>query len=157
MHYPVGRTPALGAALAALGAGSLLAVAGGWWAQGTLAYWRLGGSLALWLASAGGLWHFWRGQTRRWLVFDGERWSLGEPDAGGRPTRLVPLADVSVALDMQRNLLLSVRADGAGPLARRWLWAGRQAASRHWHLLRSALHSPPAHAAGEPPQQAQPA
>ena len=156
VHYPVGRTPALGRALAALGLAGLLATLGNWPA-GTLAGWRLGGALALWLVSVGALWSFWRGQTRRWLVFDGERWSLGEPDEGDRPTHLAPLADVRVAFDAQRNLLLSARAEGDGPLMRRWLWAARQAAPGHWHLLRSALYSPPARApeeSREPPEPA---
>jgi len=150
VHYPVGRTPALGGALAVLGLAGLLAVLG----HGSAGAWRLGGALALWLVSVGGLWHFWRGQTRRWLVFDGERWSLGEPDAEDRPAQLVPLADVSVAFDAQRSLLLRLAADGGDPQARRlpaaWLWAARQAAPQQWHLLRSALYSPPARVPGEP-------
>ena len=149
VHYPVGRTPALGMTLAALGLAGLLAALGNWPA-GTLAGWRLGGALALWLVSVGALWYFWRGQTRRWLVFDGERWSLGEPDEGDRPAHLAPLADMRVAFDAQRNLLLSARAEGDGPLMRRWLWAARQAAPQHWHLLRSALYSPPARVPEEP-------
>jgi len=148
VHYPVGRTPALGGALAVLGLAGLLAVLG----HGSAGAWRLGGALALWLVSVGGLWHFWRGQTRRWLVFDGERWSLGEPDAEDRPAQLVPLADVSVAFDAQRSLLLSARAEGDGPLMRRWLWAARQAAPQHWHLLRSALYSPPARVPEDSPE-----
>jgi hypothetical protein len=124
------------------------------WPAGALAGWCLGGALALWLASVGALGYFWRGQTRRWLVFDGERWLLGAPDAEDRPTRLAPLMDVRVAFDAQRHLLLSARAEGAGPLVRRWLWAARQAAPQHWHLLRSALYSPAAPAGGEPAEPA---
>jgi hypothetical protein len=159
VHYPVGRTPALGVALVALGAAGIAAVAVRWLAGGPLALdWRLGGLLALWLAVAGGLWHFWRGQTRRWLVFDGERWSLGEPDAEDRPARLVPLACASVVFDGQRSLLLRLAADRGDPQARRlpaaWLWAARQAAPQHWHLLRSALYSPPVRVPGEPAEQA---
>jgi len=146
--YPVGRTPVLGVALAVLGAAGLLVAAGRWLTGPFPADWRLGGLLALWLAVAGGLWHFWRTQTRRWLMFDGERWQLGEPDAEDRPVGLVPLTAVSVAFDGQRSLLLRLRADRGDPqqprLPTAWLWTTRQADPQRWHLLRAALYSPPA-------------
>jgi hypothetical protein len=158
--YPVGRTPALGVALAALGAAGLLIVAARWLTGPLPLDWRLAALLALWLAVAGGLGRFWQTQTRRWLVFDGALWSLGEPDAQDRPERLLPLTAVRVAFDGQSSLLLRLEADRDELQGRRlpvaWLWASRRAAPQRWHLLRAVLYSPPARAPEAPQQDGEP-
>lgn len=134
--FPVGRTPALGLALAALWlAGALLVSAAVLQQQDGVRNWT---SLVLLLASlltGGGLLRFWRRQQARRLVWDGACWGLQE----GGSASVDDDARVEVRLDLQRAALLLYR----DPSRRRsiWLWAQAADDLPRWHLLRCALYS----------------
>ena len=134
--YPVGRTPALALLLVGLwSAGALVALVMVGLPGAPLGGWAGGLLLGSLLASAWGLWDFWRGQKARRLVWDGANWGLREDAA----EFLDDEARVEVRLDVQRALLLSYRDPSrARPL---WLWAQASSDAGRWHLLRCALYS----------------
>lgn len=91
---------------------------------------RLGAMLAM-LAVSGlfAAWQWWRtpGGT---LVWDGARWNWSvRPETAD--------AEVSVALDLQRALLLRWRAAGAS----RWIWLERGSRPERWDDIRRAVYS----------------
>ena len=146
VRFPVGRTPALGVVLLALTIiGALLGIAA-WSSSASQADGRWGVVVVAWLCVSTGLWRFWRQQTRRWLAFDGEAWSIQGRDVADPLADLVPLTSVHVVFDWQRSLLLQLKAGTSDRrrMATPWIWAARQADPQRWHLLRAALYSPPA-------------
>ena len=91
----------------------------------------------------------WRGAgcPARALAWDGRAWTLD-----GRE------AEVAVAIDLGRWMLLRHRAPGRGPAPwewqGRWQWLAASAAEAGpaWHGLRAALHARPGPAPALPPQ-----
>jgi hypothetical protein len=82
-----------------------------------------GGMLAL---------HWWRAQPEGVLHWDGERWQACF-------TGLTVTGDVSVHLDLQRQLWLKLRS--STPAADHWLWLERDADPPAWRDLRRAVYS----------------
>ena len=90
--------------------------------------------------SGAACWLFWRSQTPRSLLWDGEHWGMdSEPNEAAR---------LHVRLDLQHVMLLCLEA----PPARRpvWLWAEAAHDAARWHLLRCALYSSALSVAAEP-------
>jgi hypothetical protein len=74
------------------------------------------------------------------LRWDGQRWSIAVPGAGGEPT---PVDPPTVTLDLGVWMLLHLRHEGA-PRRRGhvWLPVQRRGHEAHWHALRCAVYSP---------------
>lgn len=136
VSHPVGRTPRLAAALVGLW---LLGAASACWimvvARPSVDSAFMAAVLMASLVLSGvACVAFWRGQSPRSLLWDGERWHLRPEDE--------PMDDttgVQVRLDLQRAMLLRL----ASVSARRptWLWAEAAHDPARWHLLRCALYS----------------
>ncbi|MDI1268435.1 MAG: hypothetical protein PSV40_04950 [Polaromonas sp.] len=131
--YPLGRSHFQGVAVLGLwlaGAGVLAL----WWRAAPAADWRLWTALAAVLAAgvaAGWAWlHSPVGQLR----WDGKDWRWeSQGYQSGTPVR-----DLTVALDLQRTMLLRLENQDHATL---WLWAGHSTQPERWLDLRRAVYS----------------
>jgi toxin CptA len=141
VDFPVGRSrfEAAGlASVAALGA----AVTAAWALQSPVGsvgpVWAAGLWLVTTALAARGWWRTARGA----LAWRQGRWhwlEVPEADgAGAAGDRPATPARLSVALDLQRHLLLHLNAPPARP---RWLWLSRDMAPGRWDDLRRAVYS----------------
>jgi hypothetical protein len=130
VSYPVGRSRFQGWLVGVTGLTGMLAGLL-WQLQAHLDGWRQGlfvlsllGACSLAIAA-------WRRTPVGTLRWDGQawHWSSGDTSAG---------CIVSVQLDLQSCLLLSMRSEAG---ARLWLWPERRADVIHWDDLRRALFS----------------
>lgn len=136
--YPVGRSRFLARALIVLWlAGALVTFA--WAASPGVLGWRLAGAAGLVLVSGHAAWRTWRDCTQGLLRWDGADWRFGGTHSDDAPPGLV-----TVALDLQRYLLLAIRPqEGVGRQDRtpQWLWLERRHDPARWHALRCAVYS----------------
>lgn len=139
VDFPVGRSrfEAVGlASVAALGAAATAA----WAVQSPVGsvgpMWAAG----LWLAATALAAFTWCRTARGTLAWRLGRWHwLDVPETGGAGVAGdPPAARLSVALDLQRHLLLHLNAPPARP---RWLWLSRDMAPSRWDDLRRAVYS----------------
>lgn len=142
VHYPVGRTRLLGAALLALAAAGWVVLAL-WAVQGAGGLpWRVALAGALCLACNGCALHFWRRLPQGVLHWDGQRWCFENRSAGrgaGRGPGAAPTEGApEVLLDLQNHLALRWRT-----AQRRvaWLWLTRASDALRWADLRRAVHA----------------
>lgn len=137
VRFPVPRSRAVGGVMAAValaGAASLVA----WWLTGaSLAPFAALLGAAAWLAAAAGAWHWWRGQFRGELYWDGQQWWLDRLLPGHSPTQLQ--AAPAVQWDLQSHLWVCARA--AAGRQRTWLWLERRRQPERWLDLRRAVYS----------------
>ncbi len=140
--YPVGRSPQLAAVLIVLwlfGGAVVLCAFAGLGGGRSLIGWRIALLLSALLLSGFSLWSFWCAQIKRRLIFDGDQWLLEGEVAMGFPGEP---AQVVIAFDGQRCMLLRWPAVPRESKQVKWLWAEAHSDPRRWHLLRCALYSP---------------
>jgi hypothetical protein len=131
--YPLGRSHFQGWALAGFWLAGLL-VTLGWWLVAPGFDWRIVTVIAAVGAAGVAAWLGWRSAPVGQLHWDGQVWRWESPgyQAG------TPVLDLSVALDLQRILL--IRLDNHDH-ASMWLWAHRSAFPERWMDLRRAVYS----------------
>lgn len=131
--YPLGRSHFQGVALAGLWLAGLLVTAG-WWLAAPHFDWRLGIAMAAVAAAGFAAWLGWRNAPVGQLHWDGQVWRWESPgyQAG------TPVLTLSVALDLQRTMLLRLDNHDKATL---WLWAHRAAMPERWLDLRRAVYS----------------
>jgi hypothetical protein len=131
--YPLGRSHFQGVTLAGLWLTGLL-VTTGWWLAGPGFDWRLGISMAAVAVAGLAAWLGWRNAPVGQLHWDGQDWRW---ESQGYPSG-TPVLALSVALDLQRTLLLRLENHDNASL---WLWAHRAAMPERWLDLRRAVYS----------------
>lgn len=137
VRFPVQRSRTVGGVLAAIvlaGAvvlGAWLVLGGG---EGSVP--AMAGA-GVWLAAAGGAWHWWRGQLCGVLYWDGGQWVLESLLPGQVPVLL--RGPPEVQWDLQSHLW--VCAHGAACRSRVWLWLERRQQPERWADLRRAVYS----------------
>ena len=137
VQYPLWRSRVLGALLLALlftGAG----VAVAWVSSGARdAVVSAAVALGLWLLAAAGAAHFWWGQPRGVLQFDGQAWTLGQT-AKSFSGPLALSVPPEVLLDLQVHLWVRIVPIGHSA---QWLWLERSSQPERWMDLRRAVYS----------------
>lgn len=98
--------------------------------------WVVGAALALWLMATGSAWRFASRLPSGVLAWDGQVWSLQSPQG------VVHSGTLAVHLDLQRQMAVCLRVDGA-PCCWIWLEQGRDRA--RWSDVRRAVYSRPGH------------
>ena len=137
VQYPLRRSRVLGALLLALlfiGAGVVAAWVG-FGARDAVVSAAV--ALGLWLLAAAGAAHFWWGQPRGVLQFDGQAWTLGQT-AKSFSGPLALSVPPEVLLDLQAHLWVRVVPMGR---ASQWLWLARSSQPERWMDLRRAVYS----------------
>ncbi|WP_395060671.1 hypothetical protein [Polaromonas sp.] len=131
--YPLGRSHFQGMVLAAVWLAGLLVTAG-WWLIAPGFDWRIGLGVVAVAATGAVAWLCWRSAPVGQLHWDGQVWRWESPSyqAG------TPVLDLSVALDLQRTLLIRLDNHDHATL---WLWAHRGALPERWLDLRRAVYS----------------
>jgi toxin CptA len=129
VSYPVGRSRFAGLVLLVfwlLGAAAIAA----WWLQAQAPGWRTAAAVLL-LAMSGLIAVIaWRRSPIGELAWDGENWNFsGAAESSA--------AALSVALDLQRRLLVHWVAPGASC----WLWLERTSRPERWDDVRRAVYS----------------
>lgn len=140
--YPTGRSYRLGVGLAGLwlaGAVAVLAWCLHQAASQEISAWRIWVLMLALVLTGVTLFFFWRSQTPRRLVFDGDQWHL---TGGDLPPRPVEPIHVAILWDAQRCMLLRWPSSGHRGLSALWLWVDASIDPYRWHLLRCALYSP---------------
>ena len=96
-------------------------------------------ALGLWLLAAAGAIHFWWGQPRGVLQFDGQAWALDRmaKSFSGPLALSVP---PEVLLDLQAHLWVRIVPIGHSS---QWLWLERSSQPERWMDLRRAVYSRP--------------
>lgn len=132
--YPLGRSLVQGLILLGVWlAGALLL--GFWWAIAPETGWRLWFTLALLLGVGVAAAWSWKNSPAGQLCWDGQTWRWeGRAYLSGMPAG----QQLTVALDLQRTMLLRLQTQNHSPL---WLWAARAAMPERWLDLRRAAHS----------------
>lgn len=131
--YPLGRSHFQGAALVGLWLAGLL-VTVGWWLAAPAFDWRHGIAMAAVVAVGTAAWLRWRNAPIGQLRWDGQVWLW---ESAAYPSGM-PVRALSVALDLQRTLLLRLDNHDHASL---WLWAHRAALPERWLDLRRAVYS----------------
>lgn len=137
VQYPLRRSRVLGALLLALlfiGAGVVAAWVGFGARDAVLS---AAVALGLWLLAAAGAAHFWWGQPRGVLQFDGQAWTLGQTAKSFSGPLALSVAP-EVLLDLQAHLWVRV-----APIrhSSQWLWLERSSQPERWMDLRRAVYS----------------
>ena len=94
-------------------------------------------ALGLWLLAAAGAAHFWWGQPRGVLQFDGQAWTLGQT-AKSFSGPLALSVPPEVLLDLQAHLWVRIVPSGHSS---QWLWLERSSQPERWMDLRRAVYS----------------
>ncbi len=132
--YPMGRSHFQGFALLGLWLAGMAVLVWWWWWVVQSVDWRLWVMLAavLTVGLSAGL--GWKNSPAGQLRWDGQDWCWESRGyQSGTPAR-----HLTVALDLQRSLLLRVENHDHATL---WLWASRSAMPERWLDLRRAVHS----------------
>lgn len=137
VQYPLRRSRVLGALLLALlfiGAGVVAAWVGFGARDAVLS---AAVALGLWLLAAAGAAHFWWGQPRGVLQFDGQAWTLGQTAKSFSGPLALSVAP-EVLLDLQAHLWVRIVPIGHSS---QWLWLERSSQPERWMDLRRAVYS----------------
>ena len=126
VSYPAGRSRFAAALLAAVWLAGCAAAAL-WLRQAPFAWRPLAMCAALCAAGGFAAWQWWRSPAGV-LAWDGQAWRWSAHPGEG---------SVTVALDLQRMMLLRWSAPGAA----RWLWLSRARGAQRWDDLRRAVYS----------------
>jgi len=131
--YPLGRSHFQAGALAGLWLAGLL-VTLMWWLAAPRPDWRLAAATVAMLGAGALAWRGWSHAPVGQLHWDGQVWLWESPSYQSG----TPVLRLSVALDLQRLLLLRVENSDRATL---WLWAHRSAMPERWLDLRRAVYS----------------
>jgi hypothetical protein len=138
VDFPVGRffmgayfVVGLSVVTAGVFAGSYVA--------GDLAGWRAILMLLVWLVvSLGSIKAVLNGQPKCWLSWNGNTWQIQQLQFENIPQQGMADSDMSVHLDLQQFLLVSLRNEKG---SRQWFWVTQTSFPERWHGFRCAVYS----------------
>ncbi|PUE36353.1 hypothetical protein B9Z46_06430 [Limnohabitans sp. Hippo4] len=101
--------------------------------------WRANLLLLVWVFASGlSMWAVRQGQSRGWLSWNGNVWHELPINASSFSPENVLDCGVTVHLDMQRHMLVSLYNPNG---FRKWFWVSRKSFPERWHGFRCAVYS----------------